>query len=379
MDLICFCHLRWNFVYQRPQHLLTRFAAKYRVIIIEEPIMDAETATLDIVVTKENIWIVVPHLVPGTDEGQKTTQQQNLLKTWAQNFGITKYIAWFYTPMSLPFLEVLSFPDLIIYDCMDELAAFKGAAPNIKEQELLLLEKSDLVFTGGQTLYEAKRKLHNDIYPFPSSIDKNHFMKARSAVSSPWDQTNLSHPRIGFFGVIDERLDIDLLDKIALVKPEWQFIIIGPIVKIDPDSLPRADNIHYTGCRMYEDLPNYLSGWDVALIPFAINESTQFISPTKTPEYLAGGIPVVSSAIKDVINPYGDMGLVYIAQNVSEFIEGIQWGLTMRNNSGWLKKVDNFLAGLSWDHTAEQMQTHIKNKIAAKQNGKLTQKHKEYV
>lgn len=379
MDLICFSHLRWNFVYQRPQHLLTRFATQYRVIVIEEPIFDSETVTLDISLSRENIWIVVPHLVPGMDEDQRLLQQQNLLRAWAQNFGINQYIGWLYTPMALPLLEALPAPDLIIYDCMDELSAFKGAPANIKEQELLLLNKAELVFTGGQSLYEAKRHLHSDIYPFPSSIDKNHFMKARTPTSLPADQINLPHPRIGFFGVIDERFDIDLLKKLAIFKPAWQFIIIGPVVKIDPDSLPRASNIHYTGSRSYEDLPNYLSGWDVALIPFAINESTQFISPTKTPEYLAGGIPVVSSSIRDVVNPYGEMGLAYIANSASEFIKGIEWGMTIRDNLGWLEKVDNFLCNLSWDVTAEQMESHIKNKIAAKQNGKLTENSKEYV
>ncbi len=379
MDLICFCHLRWNFVYQRPQHLLTRFATQYRVIVIEEPIMDAEIATLDISATKENIWIVVPHLVPGMGEEQNIIQQQNLLRTWVANFGITKFIGWLYTPMALPLLEALPSPDLIIYDCMDELSAFKGAPINIKEQELLLFEKADLVFTGGQTLYETKRKLHRDIYPFPSSIDKSHFVRARSVISSPGDQINLPHPRIGFFGVIDERFDIELLDQLALIKPEWQFIIVGPVVKIDPDSLPKANNIYYTGSRSYEDLPCYLSGWDVALIPFAINESTQFISPTKTPEYLAGGIPVVSSSIRDVVNPYGELGLVYIASNANEFIKGIEWGLNMRNNSGWLEKVDTFLEGLSWEATSQRMANHIQNKIATKQNSKLTQNLNEYV
>jgi len=379
MDLICFSHLRWNFVYQRPQHLLTRFASKYRVIIIEEPIMDAEIAFLNISSAKENIWIVVPHLAPGINEDEKIMQQQNLLKTWVQNFGIIKYIGWFYTPMALPLLEALPFADLIVYDCMDELSAFKGAAATIKEKESRLLSKADLVFTGGHSLYEAKRKFHSDIYPFPSSIDKNHFMKARTAMSSPKDQINVAHPRIGFFGVIDERFDIDLIDNLALLRPQWQFIFVGPVVKIDPDSLPSGENIHYTGSRPYEELPSYLSGWDVALIPFALNESTQFISPTKTPEYLAGGIPVVSSSISDVVNPYGKLGLVYIADSTWEFIEGIEWGLNMRHNASWLEKVDAFLTNVSWDVTWEQMSNLISNKIAAKQNGKITKNRNEYV
>ena len=204
-------------------------------------------------------------------------------------------------------------------------------------------------------------------------------MKARSSAIFPHDQETLAHPRIGFFGVIDERFDIGLLEQLSILKPAWQFIIVGPVVKIDPAILPQAPNIYYSGPRSYEELPNYLSGWDVALIPFALNDSTQFISPTKTPEYLAGGIPVVSSGIRDVITPYGEMGLVYIANNVTEFITGIEWGLTMRNNSEWLDKVDRFLAGLSWDNTFEQMETHVRTKMATKQNANLTENRTEYV
>ncbi len=309
MDIICFCHLRWNFVYQRPQHLLSRFTNERRVFVIEEPIFDAESAFLEETLTAENVRIVVPHLRHGLSEKENIDQQQLLLKEWHQQIGLNKYIAWFYTPMALPLAEALPAAELVIYDCMDELSAFKNAPASIKEKESLLLQKADLVFTGGYSLYEAKKDLHRNIYAYPSSIDKQHFLKARNLSVEPPDQLNIPHPRIGFFGVIDERLNIALLKEIALLRPEWHFIIIGPAVKIDPASLPVAANIHYLGSRSYEELPGYLSGWDVALIPFALNESTRFISPTKTPEYLAGGVPVVSTAIKDVVRPYGAQGI----------------------------------------------------------------------
>lgn len=379
MDIICFCHLRWNFVYQRPQHLLSRFAQQYRVFVIEEPLFDAEAAFLEDRVTSENVWIIIPHLPPGLSEEENNRQQQHLLKEWYQRIGIKKYIAWFYTPMALPLAEVLPAADLVIYDCMDELSAFKNAPASIKEKETLLLQKADLVFTGGYSLYEAKKNLHTNIYPFPSSIDKKHFWKARSISAVPFDHLDIPHPRIGFFGVIDERLNIELLEKIALLKPEWHFVIIGPTVKIDPASLPVVNNIHYTGSRSYEDLPSYLAGWDVALIPFALNESTRFISPTKTPEYLAGGVPVVSTSIRDVINPYGENGLVYIADTPEDFIKGIEWGLAKKNDPAWLKAVDNFLEDISWDITWVKMMMQIKTKLESKQSDNLIQKENEYV
>jgi glycosyltransferase involved in cell wall biosynthesis len=189
----------------------------------------------------------------------------------------------------------------------------------------------------------------------------------------------IPNPRIGFFGVIDERMDLDLLQTISAEKPDWQFILIGPVVKIDPSTLPMAPNIHYLGGKSYEELPTYLAGWDVAMMPFAINDSTRFISPTKTPEYLAGGKPVVSTPIRDVVSPYGEKGLVYIANTASEFIKGIEQELTMENKQGWLKAVDTFLETNSWDNTVERMLYHINTKIEAKQQNNLIQKENEYV
>lgn len=378
-DIICFCHLRWNFVYQRPQHLLSRYAHKFRVFIVEEPLFDREAALVDVVSTPENIHILTPHLPAGFSEQENICKQQDLLKEWFSNFRIKEYIAWYYTPMALPLGEILSSPVLVIYDCMDELSAFKNAPASIKEKEKMLLQKADLVFTGGYSLYEAKKDLHPDIHPFPSSIDKEHFSKARAVATEPFDQQNIPYPRIGFFGVIDERLDIELLANLALLNPAWQFILIGPVVKIDPGSLPVAPNIHYMGNRSYEELPAYLSGWDVALIPFAANESTRFISPTKTPEYLAGGIPVVSTSIRDVVNPYGEKGLVYIADTAEDFSKGIEWGLNIKNSPEWLKAVDDLLADISWDITWVKMMILIKNKLESKQFDNLIHNKNEYV
>jgi len=379
MDIICFCHLRWNFVYQRPQHLLSRFAYQYRVFVIEEPLFDAKVSYVETSLSKENVWVITPHLSKDLDTDHITREQQILVKKFFADFSIGDYIAWFYTPMALSIYESVPRAKLVVYDCMDELSAFKNAPAGISQMESLLLEKADLVFTGGYSLYEAKQHQHPAVFPFPSSIDKAHFSKARLDTIPPTDQVNIPRPRIGFFGVIDERFDIDLLKNTAELKPGWQFVIIGPTVKIDPASLPKASNIHYLGSKSYEELPAYLAGWDVAMIPFARNESTRYISPTKTPEYLAGGVPVVSTSIQDVVTPYGKEKLVYIADDPEEFIKGVEWSLSNKNNPAWLKPVDDFLTNISWDVTWLKMILLIQSKLKANQSRNLTTKENEYV
>jgi UDP-galactopyranose mutase len=163
--------------------------------------------------------------------------------------------------------------------------------------------------------------------------------------------------------VLDERFDIDLIEQAAKARPDWQFVLIGPVVKIDPASLPHLDNIHYLGGKDYKELPSYVAGWDVAVIPFAMNESTRYISPTKTPEYLAAGKPVISTPIRDVVSPYGENKLVHIASNAKEFIKCAEAILKKKNTKSWLNKVDAFLAGNSWDRTWSQMAKHIENQL----------------
>jgi UDP-galactopyranose mutase len=250
---------------------------------------------------------------------------------------------------------------------MDELSAFKGANSRLPDMERELFERVDLVFTGGHSLHKAKQFAHPAVYPFPSSIEVSHFGKARSCHADPLDQESIPHPRLGFFGVIDERFDIELLDAVARMRPDWQFIMIGPVVKIQPDALPNHPNIHYLGAKKYEELPTYLSNWDIALLLFARNESTRFISPTKTPEYLAAGKPVISTSIQDVVRPYGDLKLVNIADDPDDFIEAAQQFLTKSHEqTDWLNRVDQFLANISWDKTWQQMSELINNVVEMK-------------
>jgi UDP-galactopyranose mutase len=240
---------------------------------------------------------------------------------------------------------------------MDELSAFRGAPPELIRCERELLKRADVVFTGGQSLYEAKRSLHPGVHAFPSSVDVKHFKAARAPGQDPADQVGLPRPRLGFYGVLDERLDTDLLDAVAAMRPDWQLVMVGPVVKIDPASLPRRPNIHYLGQKGYADLPRYLSGWDVALMPFAMNESTRFISPTKTPEYLAAGRPVVSTPIVDVVSGYS--GLVGIASTPKDFVREAEAALRRRADPGWLEAVDRKLADMSWDETTDRMRELI--------------------
>lgn len=367
IDLVCFSHLRWGFVYQRPQHLLSRWAKERRVFFIEEPILGEGAPRLQIIHDSvSGVRIVVPIIPHGLDHESTDATLEKLIDTLFEDDAINDYILWYYTPMALGFSEKLN-PVATIYDCMDELSAFMGAPAALINREADLFERADLVFTGGVSLYEAKRGKHPSVHAFPSSVDAEHFMTARGEVGEPEDQASIPHPRIGFFGVVDERMDTELLRGVATLRPDWHLVVIGPVVKIDPAMLPQKENIHYLGGKDYNELPTYLASWDIAMMPFARNESTRFISPTKTPEYLAAGKPVVSTSIRDVIRPYGDMGLVRIADSPEEFIAAVEAIMDYELQSEkWLADVDTFLAGMSWNDTWGRMRSLIANVVAAR-------------
>jgi UDP-galactopyranose mutase len=371
-DLLCFSHLRWEFVYQRPQHLLSRCALKRRVFFVEEAVFGNGSLSLEVNESARNLYVVVPHLPDGLrSEIATTAVLKEMIHRMIRDYQIRDYICWYYTPMALDFTRGLT-PAAVIYDCMDELSAFKGAPESLGLRERELFKMADLVFTGGHSLYEAKRNQHHSVHAFPSSIDREHFVQARRPLAEPMDQEAIPHPRLGFFGVIDERFDTQLLEQVAALRPDWQFVMIGPVVKIHPDTLPGLPNIHYLGGKTYQQLPAYISGWDVALLPFAQNESTRFISPTKTPEYLAAGKPVVSTPIRDVVRPYGELGLVSIANSAAEFVAAAEAALQQKTNGSWLSKVDAFLADMSWDETWSQMWHLITNTMKEKSKAKIS-------
>ena len=371
-DLVCFAHLHWDFVWQRPQHLLSRFAQHGRVFYVEEAFYHADDLVephLEVKERQNGVKVLVVHLPQHlrADEAAADEAQFAVLSKFFQESSVARFVAWYYTPMALGKSRLFA-PALTVYDCMDELAQFKGAPPELRQREQELFQRADLVFTGGQRLYEAKREQHDDAHPFPSSIDKAHFGQARDPqLAEPADQASIAHPRVGFFGVVDERLDSELLGQLATNHPEWQFVIIGPVVKIDFSSLPHNTNIHYLGGKKYQELPAYLRGWDVATLLFARNESTEFISPTKTPEYLAAGRPVVSTSIRDVVRPYGDLNLVQIADEPREFGQAIARALEQGKDADWRTRTDDYLATISWDLTWQNMVNLMQERLAAKQ------------
>ncbi|WP_414472929.1 glycosyltransferase family 1 protein [Microvirga sp. M2] len=352
--LVCFSHLRWDFVWQRPQHLLSRAAKHYNVLFVEEPIFKPGIKPhMDVTSRPQGVKVAVPILPEGLLPEDILAEQHDLVETLIGREAHGARVFWYYTPMAMAFSSDFEC-DLCVYDNMDELSLFRGASQKLLDLETALFSRCDLVFTGGMSLYEAKKSRHRSVHGFPSSIDFGHFSQARSIEKDPGDQAHIPHPRLGFFGVVDERMDVNLLADVAELRPGWQFVMIGPVVKIDPATLPQRPNIHWLGGKHYSELPHYLSGWDVGFMNFALNEATKFISPTKTPEFLAAGVPVVSTPITDVVRPYGEKGLVEIARTAEEVVAKVETILT-RPKEAWLAKVDRHLAQGSWDKTWSAM------------------------
>ncbi|MDQ0840263.1 UDP-galactopyranose mutase [Sphingomonas faeni] len=365
LNILCFSHLRWDFVYQRPQHLMAGFAQDHHVLFWEEPIYrdGLNKPTLQSrTCPHTGVTILTPH-IDTQDRDKVTAILITLLDEVLTDLRGT-LVRWYYTPMMLPFSDHLS-ADCTVYDCMDELSAFRHAPPELLNLEEKLLAAADIVFTGGSSLYEAKRDRHSNVHAFPSSIDVAHFAQARGLLRQPDDQAGISSPRLGFCGVIDERMDLGLLAATADAHPDWSLVMIGPVVKIDEADLPQRANIHYLGSKPYAELPSYMVGWDVALMPFAINEATRFISPTKTPEYLAAGCTVVSTAIADVVRHYGNLAAVEIASTPQAFVVACEVALQRRHNSdtAWRDEADAILAQTSWTKTVRKMSALIASEV----------------
>ena len=368
-DIVCLSHLRWGFVQQRPQHLMTRFGRGRRVFFCEEPVLGEESnPRLEVNPAAEGVFVVQPRLPAGLEPEALDIVQGLLLNALLREMKVESYVLWYYTPLALRFTEYFA-PAAVVYDCMDELGGFKDAPAEIKARERQLLDRSDVVFTGGRSLYEAKRGLHPNVHAFPSSVDVAHFGAARGLRGKPEppDQRALPRPRVGFMGVIDERLDRDLVDFVARCRPDWQIVLAGPVVNIDPASLPRRPNIHYLGAKSYDELPAYLAGWDVALLPFALNQATRFISPTQTPEYLAAGCPVVSTPIRDVVRPWGEARVVRVAGTPESFVREIAVALARdRADPSRARAVEALLRGMSWDRTWASMDALLQAALLAR-------------
>ncbi|MBM0103134.1 FAD-dependent oxidoreductase [Steroidobacter sp. S1-65] len=355
-SIIVFSHLRWSFVFQRPQQLLSRLARRYRIHFFEEPVPAQAEPGLVIDAPSPNVRVYRPHSTAASagfhDDHIPALQQ--LVRDVIRDEHIENYAVWFYSPMALPLMQELT-PLAVVYDCMDELAAFHNAPRQLLQRENALLKRADLVFTGGPSLYRSKRDRHHNVHCFPSSVDADHFRGALVPGEDHPLQQALAKPRLGYFGVIDERLDLELLAQLADARADWQICMVGPVVKIDPGSLPQRPNLHYFGQQPYDDLPRFIAGWQVCLQPFALNEATRFISPTKTLEYMAAERPIVSTAITDVVEPYGH--IVRIANDRSAFVEECRHALQMSDEEAraGAQLMRAQAASTSWEQTAEKM------------------------
>jgi UDP-galactopyranose mutase len=378
-SLVCISHLRWGFVWQRPQHLLARMARHYRLYFVEEPMTDTEIEAPELKVyrgqTPQEVTVLCLHVPAqehfwiGHNDPRTQEEYERQLHGFFAGEGVEHPLLWLYTPMAQPFVAALE-PSLLIYDVMDELSAFKGAPAELKEQDRMLLRTADVAFAGGVSLYRSRLPYAQNIHLFPSGVEIGHFAQAdERRFGRPADLAHVPAPVLGYFGVIDERMDLPLLTHLAQSHPEWQIVLLGPVVKIDPAELPQAPNLHYLGMKDYHDLPAYLAHFDVALVPFAMNESTRFLSPTKTLEYLAAHKPVVATPIPDIIELYGDY--VGIGETPTEFVTQVEAALaeTPAQRQNRRQRETALLKRYTWDSIAQQMEELIRAAAQAKQRG----------
>jgi glycosyltransferase involved in cell wall biosynthesis len=303
--------LRWHGVWQRPNHLLARIARDVPVIVIEEQLVDGRDE--DAVAQHDGVTVVTPHRSAAPHDALDA----RAIATVQALAGERRALVWLYTPMMLALAD--AFPGApLVFDKMDELAKFAHADPRIAPREREVLERADLVFSGGRSLFRSVEHRTRSARCYPSGVDVDHFERARSAEPHADLAPYRGGPVFGYVGVIDERIDLDLVDALAAAYPGATVAMVGPVVKIDASVLPCRANIAYLGKRGYDELPALLAAFDVALMPFALNEHTESISPTKTLEYLAAGRPVVSTAVPDVVADHADV--VYLARDRDDFV-----------------------------------------------------------
>ena len=327
LPIVVHSHLRWDFVWQRPQQILGRLARQHRIAFVEEPMFHEEATRLDITEPAANVVRIVPMLRHGQFEGtdaqcaeilphlQRAFREHPLL---AGRFE--RVVHWFYSPSVAPAFLGKFDTAVVVYDCMDELSMFRYAPADLVDREATLLAAADVVFTGGYRLFTRKSALHGNVHFYGCGVDADHYARAQRADTSvPADVADLPHPMLGYFGVIDERLDYELIDQLAAAFENGSVVMIGPVAKVDPATLPRRANLHWLGQRAYDDLPAYVKAFDACLMPFALNEATENINPTKTLEYMAAGKPVVSTAVADVVRNFTP--IVQVAGSPAEFID----------------------------------------------------------
>jgi hypothetical protein len=381
--LIVFSHLRWSGVYQRPQHLLSRFARDIPVTVIEEPMFLFEEGAEGYlqVANDGGVTVLTPMLPMASALGIGFREEiiEDIRRLITPCLAALSYddaqcgrddgggpIVWYYTPMALGALPETIEPSLVVFDAMDDLASFRNAPQALRDQEAAMFRAADLVFAGGPSLYEARRDRHPSVHCFPSGVEAQHFARAADELTPPDALSALPYPVLGFYGVLDERIDFDLIAAVADARPDWSLALIGPLAKIDEADLPRRRNIAYFGQQRYTDLPAFLAGFDVAILPFALNMATRSISPTKTLEYLAAQKPVVSTPIADVVSLYGNA--VTIAKDAPAFVEAVDAALA----ESTVDRQRRLAAGRAhllehdWDAIAESMATLMVETLTAR-------------
>jgi len=374
--IVVFSHLRWGFVWQRPQQFLSRFARKHSILFVEEPFFDlaeGAEARLEMHRVMPNVTVACPHC-PGSMNGDPTLPAR--LREWTREAiesvnGKGEFdnpLHWYYSPMDAAWSLGHFTNRGVVYDCMDELSMFTGAPKSLVQNEARLMEHADIVFTGGYELWLSKSKQHSNAHFFGCGVEFEHFSKAQDATTPiPPDIDFIDRPILGWFGVVDERVDYGLVADMARIRKDFSFVMVGPVVKVDPNLLPHAPNIHWLGGRDYQQLPNYCRAFDVNMMCFALNASTQFINPTKALEYLATGKPVVSTPVRDVVRQYTDV--VDIASTADEFVNAAARALR-EPNRGRINAGIELARANSWEGTVATMQNLIKESIAKRQERK---------
>jgi glycosyltransferase involved in cell wall biosynthesis len=367
--LIVQSHLRWDFVWQRPQQLLSRFARTAPVLFIEEPfhLDDSTSDRLELTVPCTNVIRAVP-LLRGDlrgDYDRSIAAVRELALTELGPHGrldgvFSNAVQWFYTPMAAPAM-LGAFNEVgVVYDCMDELSQFRNAPADLLRRERLLLTNADIVFTGGYKLFTAKSAHHSNVHFFGCGVDVRHFARARDEGTSVPVDAQFDSPVAGYFGVIDERLDYELIAQLAASNPDLSVVMVGPTAKVDPGELPQAPNIHWLGQRAYDELPRYVKGFDVCLMPFALNEATEYINPTKTLEYMAAGKPIVSTAVADVVRNFTPV--VSVASTRAAFVATVE-RLSKERDEALIADGIAMAARASWESIVERMRSLIANAV----------------
>ena len=366
--IIVHCHLRWDFVWQRPQQIFSRLARNHRVLFIEDPVIAEGEPRLAIDEPYPNLVRIVPqipqHLAVNADKDaeiflpqiKKALDEHPLL---AGRFE--QPLHWFYSPMPAPGYMGQFNAVGVVYDCMDELANFRFAPPDIADRERFVMSRADVVFTGGYQLFESKSRFHDNVHFYGCGVDVEHYGKARDeATEVPAAVLAAPGPRFGYFGVIDERLDYELIAALAEHFPAASVVMAGPVVKVDPNELPQHENIHWLGQQRYEDLPAIVKGFDVCLMPFALNEATKYINPTKTLEYMAGGKPIVSTAVADVVRNFTP--IVDVARSPAEFVDAVERAWRQADADLIAQGIER-AQNASWDATVESMRNDVQQAI----------------